>query len=292
MAGTKLSGRQIMQLFYTEVSQALPTKGIDGESEVSTIFRCKCGKTRAQKLKHGYTNLVQHVLVKHSDWITATMRESYPSPVPAMANNIKSPTRIKNGKIGAQIENVSTNDDKKEANDNETVLNLNGKEDESMKQATVAVKTSTLSSKVQKRSDYLSWDDYFMSVAFLSAMRSKDPSTQVGACIVNPERKISLTNSPLDTKYPYVCHAEMNAILNKNSTDVKGCTMYVALFPCNECAKLIIQSGILRVVYCSDKYKQDWKFVASRRLLDMAGVQYTLHRLQRSKVVIDFTSVR
>ncbi|CAI5742519.1 unnamed protein product [Peronospora destructor] len=314
MAGTKLSGRQIMQLFYTEVSQALPTKGIDGESEVSTIFRCKCGKTRAQKLKHGYTNLVQHVLVKHSDWITATMRESYPSPVPAMANNIKSPTRIKNGKIGAQIENVSTNDDKKEANDNETVLNLNGKEDESMKQATVAVKTSTLSSKVQKRSDYLSWDDYFMSVAFLSAMRSKDPSTQVGACIVNPERKIvgigyngfpnrcgddelpwareSLTNSPLDTKYPYVCHAEMNAILNKNSTDVKGCTMYVALFPCNECAKLIIQSGILRVVYCSDKYKQDWKFVASRRLLDMAGVQYTQHRLQRSKVVIDFTSVR
>ncbi|CAH0480379.1 unnamed protein product [Peronospora belbahrii] len=179
----------------------------------------------------------------------------------------------------------------------------------------VSVNPSTgLSKTVQKRGDYLSWDDYFMSVAFLSAMRSKDPSTQVGACIVNPDRKIvgigyngfpnrcgddelpwareSETNSPLDTKYPYVCHAEMNAILNKNSTDVKGCTIYVALFPCNECAKLIIQSGISRVVYCSDKYKHDWKFVASRRLLDMAGVHLTQHQLQRTKVVIDFTSIR
>ncbi|EEY55895.1 deoxycytidylate deaminase [Phytophthora infestans T30-4] len=102
-----------------------------------------------------------------------------------------------------------------------------------------------------------------------------------------PWARETATNSPLDTKYPYVCHAEMNAILNKNSTDVKGCSIYVALFPCNECAKLIIQSGIARVVYYSD----NWKFVASRRLLDMAGVQYTQHKLQLSKVVIDFTSV-
>ncbi|EGZ25700.1 hypothetical protein PHYSODRAFT_480606 [Phytophthora sojae] len=256
MADRKLSGRQITELFYTEVDRAPSVGVVEEEADPATLFRCKCGKTRTQRLKHGYSNLVQHVLVKHPEWVTAATREAHPSPVPAVAN----------------------------------------------------------SSVVQKRSDYLSWDDYFMSVAFLSAMRSKDPSTQVGACIVNPERKIvgigyngfpngcgddelpwareSETNSPLDTKYPYVCHAEMNAILNKNSTDVKGCTIYVALFPCNECAKLIIQSGISRVVYCSDKYNQDWKFVASRRLLDMAGVQYTQHRLQLSKVVIDFTSVQ
>ncbi|CAI5702009.1 unnamed protein product [Peronospora effusa] len=311
MAGTKLSGRQIMQLFYTEVSQVLSAKNKDGESEVSTVFQCKCGKTRAQKLKHGYTNLVQHVVVKHSDWIMATMRENYPSSVPAMVNCIKSSTIVNKKQTRAQGDDVLTTDDKEETKENAIVSELKDEEDGSITQATMTVKTL---SRVQKRSDYLSWDDYFMSVAFLSAMRSKDPSTQVGACIVNSERKIvgigyngfpnrcgddelpwareSETNSPLDTKYPYVCHAEMNAILNKNSTDVKGCTMYVALFPCNECAKLIIQSGISRVVYCSDKYKQDWKFVASRRLLDMAGVQYTQHQLQRSKVVIDFTSVR
>nr|XP_015201469.1 PREDICTED: deoxycytidylate deaminase [Lepisosteus oculatus] len=114
-----------------------------------------------------------------------------------------------------------------------------------------------------KRDDYLEWPEYFMAVAFLSAQRSKDPSSQVGACIVSPENKIvgigynGMPNgcnddllpwnrtaaNRLDTKYPYVCHAELNAIMNKNSADVKGCTMYVALFPCNECAKLIIQAG-------------------------------------------------
>uniref|UniRef100_A0A8C9RSN5 Deoxycytidylate deaminase n=1 Tax=Scleropages formosus TaxID=113540 RepID=A0A8C9RSN5_SCLFO len=115
----------------------------------------------------------------------------------------------------------------------------------------------------KKREDYLEWPEYFMAVAFLSAQRSKDPSSQVGACIVNPENKIvgiGYNGMPngcdddllpwsreapdrLDTKYPYVCHAELNAIMNKNSADVKGCTMYVALFPCNECAKLIIQAA-------------------------------------------------
>ncbi|XP_077426064.1 deoxycytidylate deaminase isoform X2 [Vanacampus margaritifer] len=114
----------------------------------------------------------------------------------------------------------------------------------------------------KKREDYLEWPDYFMAVAFLSAQRSKDPSSQVGACLVNGENKIvgigyngmpngchddqlpwaRSADDRLDTKYPYVCHAELNAIMNKNSADVKGCTMYVALFPCNECAKLIIQA--------------------------------------------------
>ncbi|XP_045444936.1 deoxycytidylate deaminase isoform X2 [Pipistrellus kuhlii] len=113
----------------------------------------------------------------------------------------------------------------------------------------------------KKREDYLEWPEYFMAVAFLSAQRSKDPNSQVGACIVNAENKIvgigyngmpngcsddllpwrRTAERKLDTKYPYVCHAELNAIMNKNSADVKGCTIYVALFPCNECAKLIIQ---------------------------------------------------
>lgn len=166
---------------------------------------------------------------------------------------------------------------------------------------------------VKKRSDYISWDDYFMSVAFLSAMRSKDPSTQVGACIVNSEKKIvgigyngfpngcsdetlpwareSASGDPLETKYPFVCHAEMNAILNKNASDLKDCTIYVALFPCNECAKLIIQCGVRHIVYLSDKYHDDWKMVASRRMLDMAGVTYRQHHVDRSQVVIDFSVI-
>nr|XP_023670516.1 deoxycytidylate deaminase isoform X5 [Paramormyrops kingsleyae] len=114
-----------------------------------------------------------------------------------------------------------------------------------------------------KREDYLEWPEYFMAVAFLSAQRSKDPSSQVGACIVSQENKIvgigynGMPNGcsddllpwsregpdKLNTKYPYVCHAELNAIMNKNSYDVKGCSIYVALFPCNECAKLIIQAA-------------------------------------------------
>ncbi|KAF5901871.1 deoxycytidylate deaminase, partial [Clarias magur] len=118
--------------------------------------------------------------------------------------------------------------------------------------------------------------------------------TQVGACIVNQENKIvgigyngmpngcdddllpwaRSAEDKLDTKYPYVCHAEMNAIMNKNSADVKGCTMYVALFPCNECAKLVIQSGIKEVVYLSDKYHSTPEMEASRRLLDLARVPY------------------
>ena len=120
-----------------------------------------------------------------------------------------------------------------------------------------------------KRENYISWDEYFMGIALLSAQRSKDPSTQVGACIVNQSNKImSLGYNGLpagcdddefpwercgdddyETKYPYVCHAELNAILNAGGRDLSGCKLYVALFPCNECAKAIIQSGIKEVVY-------------------------------------------
>ncbi|XP_042185644.1 deoxycytidylate deaminase isoform X2 [Oncorhynchus tshawytscha] len=150
------------------------------------------------------------------------------------------------------------------------------------------------SAQMKKREDYLEWPEYFMAVAFLSAQRSKDPSSQVGACIVNRENKIvgigyngmpngcdddllpwsCSANDSLDTKYPYVCHAELNAIMNKNSADVKGCSMYVALFPCNECAKLIIQAGIKDVIYLSDKYHDIPEMTASRRLLNLAGIQY------------------
>ncbi|XP_069024144.1 deoxycytidylate deaminase isoform X2 [Embiotoca jacksoni] len=168
-----------------------------------------------------------------------------------------------------------------------------------------------LNGTTRKREDYLEWPEYFMAVAFLSAQRSKDPSSQVGACIVNQENKIvgiGYNGMPngcdddllpwsrsaddwLDRKYPYVCHAELNAIMNKNSADVKGCTMYVALFPCNECAKLIIQAGLKEVVYLSDKYHDTDEFTASRRLLDMARIQYRQFKPKRTEIVIDFNSI-
>lgn len=145
-----------------------------------------------------------------------------------------------------------------------------------------------------KRTDYISWEEYFMAIAQLSARRSKDPSTQVGACIVNTKKRIigigyngfptgcSDDELPwdregdfLDTKYPYVCHAEMNAISNSsNKPDLDGASMYVSLFPCNECAKLIVQVGIKEVVYLSDKYNGDPIFVAARKIFDMAQVKH------------------
>ena len=97
--------------------------------------------------------------------------------------------------------------------------------------------------------------------------------------------------SKLDTKYPYVCHAELNAIMNKNSSDVKNCTMYVALFPCNECAKLVIQSGIKEVIYMSDKYHASEDMQASRRLFNMAGIKYKQFFPKRKQIVIDFDSI-
>ena len=145
-----------------------------------------------------------------------------------------------------------------------------------------------------KRKDYISWDEYFMGIAMLTAMRSKDPNSQVGACIVSPENKIlslgyngmplgcpddempwDREGEPLGTKYMYVCHAELNAILNNAHGNLKGARVYVTLFPCNECAKAIIQSGIAEIIYLSDKYHDSDISVASRFLLNRAGVRFT-----------------
>lgn len=145
---------------------------------------------------------------------------------------------------------------------------------------------------MEKRKDYIDWDTYFMLIARISSMRSKDPNTQVGACIINKDKKIvscgyngapsgfNDNNLPweregnfVDTKYPYVCHAELNAILNSNA-DLRGTTIYVDLFPCNECAKAIIQSGIKKIVYLSDKYNGTDENIVSKKLLDECGVAY------------------
>ncbi|XP_076300043.1 deoxycytidylate deaminase [Lasioglossum baleicum] len=162
-----------------------------------------------------------------------------------------------------------------------------------------------------KRTDYIDWDEYFMAVAFLAAKRSKDPSTQVGACIINDEKKIvgvGYNGMPIgcndddfpwsrnssdrsETKYLYVCHAELNAVLNKNSSSVKNCTIYVALFPCNECAKVIIQSGIKTVVYMSDKHAKKKKTIAAKKMFNAAGVEYRKYTPKNNKIVIDFEEI-
>lgn len=144
-----------------------------------------------------------------------------------------------------------------------------------------------------KRTDYISWDEYFMGVAYLAGMRSKDPSTQVGACIVSSDNKIlsmgyngfptgcSDDAFPWDkegeeaqTKYPYVTHGELNAILNYRGGSLEGTKLYVSLFPCNECAKAIIQAGIRTVVYDSDKYDGSPANRAAKKMFDAAGVTY------------------
>ncbi|MBN1149746.1 dCMP deaminase family protein [candidate division WOR-3 bacterium] len=158
-----------------------------------------------------------------------------------------------------------------------------------------------------KRSDYITWDEYFMGVAILSAKRSKDPSTQVGACIVNSKNKIvgvgyngfptgcsdedfpwNRDGSFLESKYAYVCHAELNAVLNKISVDLYDCRIYVGLFPCNECAKVIIQSGIKEVVYLSDKYAESDQTKAAKRMFDSAKVAYRQYEVKRKNIIIDF----
>ena len=145
---------------------------------------------------------------------------------------------------------------------------------------------------MKQREDYISWDEYFMLVAKVSAMRSKDPNTQVGACIVNEDKKIlscGYNGAPIgysdeempwdregsfvDTKYAYVCHAEMNAILNSHA-DLRGATVYVDLFPCNECAKAIVQAGIKKVVYLSDKYNGTDGNIVAKKIFDTCGVEY------------------
>ena len=157
-----------------------------------------------------------------------------------------------------------------------------------------------------KREDYISWDEYFMGVALLAAKRSKDPNTQVGACIVNKAKRILSTGYngfPYgcsddtfpwervgeDTKYKYVVHAELNAILNSSGKSLDGARLYVDLFPCNECAKAIIQSGISEIVYLYDKYADTPETIASKRMLESAGVRTTQLKLQRETITIDFS---
>ena len=150
----------------------------------------------------------------------------------------------------------------------------------------------------------LSWDEYFMGVAKLSGLRSKDPNTQVGCCIVNQNKKIvavGYNGMPIgcndkdfpwdvkegsleNTKYAYVVHAELNAILN-STQQLNGCTIYVSLFPCNECSKAIIQSGIKEIVYADDKYFGTPSFIASRRMLEASGVK--VRQVKDIKINID-----
>ena len=156
-----------------------------------------------------------------------------------------------------------------------------------------------------KREDHISWDEYFMGVALLAAKRSKDPNTQVGACIVNKAKRILSTGyngfpygcsddtfpwnrDGEDTKYKYVVHAELNAILNAHGKSLEGARLYVDLFPCNECTKAIIQSGIAEGVYLYDKYADTPEIIASKRMLDAAGVRMTQLQLQRESITIDF----
>ena len=157
---------------------------------------------------------------------------------------------------------------------------------------------------MKKREDYLTWDEYFMNLAKLSAMRSKDPNTQVGACIVDDSNHIlsigyngapigfddnnfpwSREGNPLETKYLYVCHAELNAILNYpgNKNDLKGAKIYVYLFPCNECAKAIIQSGIKEVIYESDKHADLDITISAKKMFDKCGIYY--HQIELKKEI-------
>ena len=139
-----------------------------------------------------------------------------------------------------------------------------------------------------KRTDYISWDEYFMGVALLAARRSKDPNTQVGACIVSPENVFPWEREGAETKYPYVVHAELNAILNAGGRVLRGARLYVALFPCNECAKAIIQSGIREIIYFSDKYAETANIRASKRMLDAAGVRYHPLQTELASITLDF----
>lgn len=162
---------------------------------------------------------------------------------------------------------------------------------------------------MNKRKDYLTWDEYFMGVAKLSSKRSKDPNTQVGACIVGLDNRIlsigyngapngfnddnfpwKREGNPLETKYFYVCHAEMNAILNYRGSrkDLEQSKIYVDLFPCNECTKLIIQAGIKEIIYLSDKYKDTPEVIASKKMLDICGIKYKQLKIDK-KIELDIS---
>uniref|UniRef100_A0A915C604 Probable deoxycytidylate deaminase n=2 Tax=Parascaris univalens TaxID=6257 RepID=A0A915C604_PARUN len=216
--------------------------------------------------------------------------------------------KTKEGVFGMVVDVVKCNDSKKQ----EVCASVCGTE----RLATSSSATSAESEltvcdedrRDHKREEYLSWEEYFMAVACLAAQRSKDPITQVGAVIVNPDLKIigsgyngmpngcsddvmpwgKDSDNPLETKYPFVCHAEMNAVLNRNCESVKGSTIYTVLFPCNECAKLIIQAGISEVVYKRDK-PDKVEVIASKKMFDITGVRYRQFHSKR-QVFIDFGS--
>ena len=159
----------------------------------------------------------------------------------------------------------------------------------------------------EKRKDYISWDEYFMGVAMLAGHRSKDPNSQVGACIVSPDNKILSmgyngmpagcsddefpwnreAEDPYNSKYFYVAHSELNAILNYRGGSLEGAKLYVTLFPCNECAKAIIQCGIRTVIYLSDKYRDTPSVRASRRMFDAAGVRYYQYNSTGRRIPLD-----
>ena len=165
-----------------------------------------------------------------------------------------------------------------------------------------------------KNTSYISWDEYFMGVALLASKRSKDPNTQVGACIVSGDTNIHIKENTilsigynglpygcsddefpwdrqgelLETKYPYVVHAELNAILNAQGKSLMGTKIYVALFPCNECAKAIIQSGIKEVIYLSDKYSETDIVKASKKMFESAGVKLTKLNCNTKKIELSF----
>lgn len=157
-----------------------------------------------------------------------------------------------------------------------------------------------------KKQNYLKWDEYFMGIALLSAKRSKDPNTSVGACIVSEDNKIlsvgyngmpigcsdddfpwERDGSPLETKYVYVCHAEMNAILNYTGTNMKGSKLYVTLFPCNECTKALIQKGITEIVYMSDKYADSDAVKAAKRMLDAVSIKYRTYQPLNQEIILN-----
>jgi len=157
-----------------------------------------------------------------------------------------------------------------------------------------------------KRNNYINWDEYFMGVALLSGERSKDPNSQVGACIVSPDNKIlsiGYNGFPIgcsddeisweregnfsETKYPYVCHGELNAILNYTGATLKNSRIYVALFPCNECAKAIIQSGIKEVIYKSDKYAETDIIKVSKKMFEMSNIKFRQYIPTGRQILLD-----
>ena len=159
---------------------------------------------------------------------------------------------------------------------------------------------------IKKRADYISWDEYFMGVAKLASFRSKDPNSQVGACIVDKDNKIlsmgyngfprgcsdddfpwAREGDTLETKYAYVTHSELNAILNYRGGSLENCKIYVTLFPCNECAKAIIQSGIKTVVFAENKYDETPSVEASKKLMNAAGVRYYQYQPTGTKLEIN-----